>query len=117
MTYKSILASGVLIFGLSGAALAASSSPAITAADAVAAVEASSGGKVVQLLLADRNGQPDYQVSVLKSDGTRANFLIDGRTGKVTAARQVQTTAGTAADTTEAGEGPNDADSGNEDAN
>ena len=130
MTHKSILASAVLTLGLTGAALAAAGTSTIgeastlamatiTAADAVAAVESTSGGKVVQLLLSDRNGQPAYQVSVIKSDGTELAFLVDAMSGKVKGMARTQATAEAAGatDATETGEGPNDADSGNEDAN
>jgi hypothetical protein len=131
MIHKSILAAAVLAVGLTSAALAATNSadPAevktlglasVTAADAVSAVESTSGGKVVELTLRDQNGQPAYQVSVIKSDGTELTFLVDGLSGTVTATDDVQDTtqAGdTTSDKSESGESANDQDSSNEDAN
>lgn len=130
MTHRSIIAATLLVAGFGGAALAAAnvSDPAeikaldsatVTAAEAIASVESSSGGKVVELVLQDPNGKPVYQVSVSNSDGTELSFLVDGRSGRVQAGADTQDTApgsGTN-DKTETGEGAGDADSGTEDAN
>ncbi len=127
MTHKTIVAAALLMLSLSGAALAAGNAadPAeikvlalatVTAADAVAAVETNSGGKVAELVLEDQNGKPEYRISVIKSDGSELTFLVDGMTGAVTATSDTQDTAN-AADAAETGESAGDQDSGNEDAN
>ena len=72
------------------------------------------GGIVTEVDLRTQNGQPAYHVQAL-SHGSKVDFLVDGRTGKVNPMTGDVASAST--DSTEAGEGPNDADSGNEDAN
>jgi hypothetical protein len=113
MIHKSILAAAVLALGFGGAATAAT--PSVSASDAIAAVEASSGGKVVQLALNDQNGKPAYLISIKRSDGSSATFMVNGETGAVAPASVTEAAA--SGESIEAGEGPNDANSANEDAN
>ena len=130
MTHRSMIAATLLVLGFSGAALAAANisdpsemkavdSATVTAAEAIAAVESSSGGKVVELVLQNVNGNPVYQVSVSNSDGSELTFLVDGRSGKVKTGADAQDTARAvgATDKAETGESAGDADSGTEDAN
>jgi len=130
MTHRSMIAATLLVLGFGSAAFAAAnvSDPAevkaldsatVTAAEAIASVESNSGGKVVELVLQDVNGNPVYQVSVSSSDGTELTFLVDGRSGKVKTGADTQDTAQAvgATDKTETGESAGDADSGTEDAN
>lgn len=109
MTKSAILAL-VLAAGVATAAHAAT--PSVSAIDAITAVEQQSGGTVVELDLRSQTGA--YHVQAL-SKGARLDFLVDGRTGKVSPMAGAQ--AAVTSDVTEAGEGPNDADSANEDAN
>ena len=111
MTKSSILA---FVTALGLAAVAHAAAPAVSAIDAITAVQQQSGGIVVEVDLRDQNGQPSYHVQAL-SNGSKLDFLVDGRTGKVNP--MAGAVASVTTDTTEAGEGPNDADSGNEDAN
>ena len=125
MTHSSLIAAVAVTLGLSTVAFAAApnaadaakvlSATSISTSQAIAAVEQQSGGKVVEIDLRDQKGIPAYHVSAMTSTGTTVNFIVDGRSGKVTPTTEAQ--AAVAADTTEAGEGPTDADSGNEDAN
>jgi hypothetical protein len=88
--------------------------PVVSAVDAISAAEQSAGGTAVELDLRDVSGQPSYHIQLL-SKGTRLDVIVDGKSGKVSPMTGAQ--AAIASDATEAGEGPNDADSGNEDAN
>ncbi len=63
-------------------ALAAAS---VTAADAIASVEAQSKGRVVELALAAAGTSPIYNVTVQMPDGTESNFTVDARTGAIAA--------------------------------
>jgi hypothetical protein len=109
---KSSVFSLVAALGLATAAHAAT--PAVSAIDAITAVEQQSGGTVIEVDLRTQNGQPAYHVQAL-SKGSKLDFLVDGLTGKVNP--MAGAVASVTNDATEAGEGPNDADSGNEDAN
>ena len=111
MTKSSIFAL-VVALGLATAAHAAT--PTVSAIDAITAVEQQSGGTVIEVDLRTQNGQAAYHVQAL-SNGNKLDFLVDGLTGKVNP--MAGAVASVTTDTTEAGEGPNDADSGNEDAN
>ena len=111
MTKSSILAlASALVF----ATVAHAATPAVSAIDAITAVQQQSGGTVVEFDLRDQNGQPAYHVQALNK-GSKLDFLVDGRSGKVSP--MTGSIASVTSDATEAGEGPNDADSGNEDAN
>ena len=111
MTKASIFAL-VGLLGFAGVAHAAT--PSISAIDAITAVQQQSGGIVIEVDLRDQNGTPAYHVQAL-SNGHKLDFLVDGHTGKVNPMTGAVASATT--DSTEAGESPNDADSGNEDAN
>ena len=111
MTKSSILA---LIVSLGLATTAHAATPTVTAVDAIAAVQQQSSGTIVEVDLRDQNGSPVFHVQALKQGG-KVDYLVDGRTGKVSPMLGAQASLTT--DAAEAGEGPNDADSGNEDAN
>jgi 4-hydroxyphenylpyruvate dioxygenase-like putative hemolysin len=129
MNHKSLLAAGLLSLALNGGAMAAANTveppetsvyamATFAAADAVAAVESTSGGKVVELVLQDQGGAPAYQVAAVKSDGTELTYLVDGVSGEVTATDDVQDNGAKAeSDGKESGESAGDADSTSEDAN
>ena len=128
MNHKSLILAALLGLSLAGGALAAANTAesgegsvyamaTFSAVDAVSAVESTSGGKVVELVLRDQNGTPVYQVTAVKSDGSELTFLVDGVSGKVTATDDVQDNGARAEpDAKESGESANDADSSNEDA-
>jgi uncharacterized membrane protein YkoI len=61
----------------------------ITASDAATTVESQSGGKVVELALVAGTTAPMYQITVLKPDGTEANFTVDAKSGAMVAAKDV----------------------------
>lgn len=58
----------------------------ISASEAIATVEAASGGKVVEFTLDVDGTVPSYQVTVLGTDGTESNYLVDAVTGAATIA-------------------------------
>ena len=111
MTKSSILA---LASALVIAAVAHAAAPAVSAIDAITAVEQQSGGPVVAIDQRGQNGGPACPVQA-QNKGSKLDFLVDGRSGKVSP--MTGSIASVTSDATEAGEGPNDADSGNEDAN
>ena len=54
----------------------------VTAADAVAATETASGGKVVELSLDMESAVPAYRVTAVSMAGAETNYLVDATTGK-----------------------------------
>lgn len=111
MTKSSILA---LVATLGFATVAHAATPTVSAIDAITAVQQQSGGSVVEVDLRTQNGQSAYHVQTMNK-GSKLDFLVEGSTGKVNPMTGAVASATT--DSTEAGEGPNDADSSNEDAN
>jgi uncharacterized membrane protein YkoI len=109
---KSLFLVALTALALTTAANAAA--PTVTTIDAITAVQQQSGGVVVEVDLRTQNGTPAYHVQAMTTAG-KLDFLVDGVTGKVNPMTGAVASAST--DSTEAGEGPNDADSGNEDAN
>ena len=111
MTKSSLLA---IVAGIGFATAAHAATPTVSAVEAINAEMQQSGGTVVEFDLRDQGSSPAYHVQAL-SKGSKLDFLVDGRTGAVSPMSGAQ--ASVTSDQTEAGEGPNDADSGNEDAN
>jgi len=64
------------------AEIASLASVSVSAADAIAAVEKIGGGKVVELSL-DAAGAAHYAVTVMATDGTETNYVVDANTGAV----------------------------------
>ncbi|QYO75581.1 PepSY domain-containing protein [Devosia salina] len=58
----------------------------LTVAEASAAAEAQFGGKVVEVSLDVVNGKPIYDVSLIGTDGTETEAMVDAVTGAVAAA-------------------------------
>ena len=54
----------------------------VTAADAVAATEIASGGKVVELSLDMESAIPAYRGTAVSISGAETNYLVDATTGK-----------------------------------
>lgn len=61
----------------------------VTVADAVAAVEAKNGGKVVELTLSGTADAPIYDLTAQMPDGTESNFTVDAKTGVVATSADV----------------------------
>lgn len=90
----------------------------ITASEAIATVEAASGGKVVELTLDVDGNVPSFQVTVLAMDGTESNYLVDAVTGIATVAPADQSDDEMGTDQAESkGEGKNEGSESAEDAN
>ena len=90
----------------------------ITASEAIATVEAASGGKVVELTLDVAGNMPSFQVTVLAMDGTESNYLVDAVTGVATVAPSDQSDDEMGTDQGESkGEGQNEGSESAEDAN
>jgi hypothetical protein len=86
-----------------GAEMQALSATTVTTADAVAAVETASGGKVVELSLDMQASAPAYQVTAVAKDGTETNYLVDATTGTATLSQDAKSSTD-AADSTEGGD-------------
>jgi hypothetical protein len=131
---RTLVALSVALFGVLGTgsvALAATaadeaaaiSSATVTSAQAIATVEAKSGGKVVELQLTATASAPIYNVTAQLTDGTESNFIVDALTGAVTPSTDVASgnsddgeTADAGSDDQGAGEAAGDSDGGsNED--
>lgn len=90
----------------------------ISASEAITTVEAASGGKVVEFTLDMDGTVASYQVTVLASDGTEINYLVDAVTGATTIAPADQPDDEQAADAGEGnGEGQEVGSEGAENAN
>ena len=111
MTKSSTLA---LLATLGFATVAHAATPTVTALEALTAVQQQSGNDAVENDLHNQGRHLAYHVQAVNK-GSKLDFLVDGATGKVSPMSGAQ--AAVTGDATEAGEGPNDADSGNEDAN
>lgn len=86
----------------------------ISASEAIATVENTSGGKVVEFTLDMDGTAPSYQVTALASDGTESNYLVDAVTGVATIAPADQPDDEQG---TDHGEGNNEGSEGSESAN
>lgn len=87
----------------------------VTAADAVAAAENASSGKVVELSLNIEATTPAYRVTVVSKDGTETNYIVDATTGAATLFLEAKATNDTA-DQNEGGDEGQDNGSEVEDA-
>lgn len=57
----------------------------VSAADAIAAVEAKGTGKVVEFTLLSEGNTSVYHVTTLTPDGAETNYAVDAKTGAVVA--------------------------------
>ena len=90
----------------------------ITATEAIATVEAASGGKVVELTLDMDGTVASFQVTVLGPDGTESNYLVDAVTGAATVAPADESDDEQSTDRGEGDdEGQDEGSEGEEDAN
>ncbi|MGV8949729.1 MAG: PepSY domain-containing protein [Cypionkella sp.] len=90
----------------------------ISASEAIASVEAASGGKVVEFTLDMDGNVPNYQVTVLAPDGKESSYLVDAVTGAATIAPADQPDTEQGMDQGEGnGEGQDEGSGGAEDAN
>lgn len=64
----------------------AMASATVTLAQASTAAEAKFGGKAIEISLDVIGGTPTYTVSLLATDGSESEALVDARTGTVVAA-------------------------------
>lgn len=93
------------------AEMQALSATTVNAADAVAAVETASGGKVVELSLDMEASAPAYQVTAVAKDGTETNYVVDATTGTATLSQDTKSSN----DAAEGNEGGNEGqDNGSE---
>ncbi len=95
MTFRTKLAAAMLIAAsLAGgvahaeqndqaAETAAVAAATISAGGAIAAVEKLGSGKVVELTLEAHGSAVVYAVTLLNSDGTESNYVVDGKSGAV----------------------------------
>ncbi|MDB5529580.1 MAG: hypothetical protein JWR51_2683 [Devosia sp.] len=88
----------------------------IAAADAVAAVETASGGKVVELSLDMEASGPGYRITAVAKDGTETNYVVDATTGTATLSQDTKSSTD-AADESEGGDEGQDNGAETEDAN
>jgi hypothetical protein len=107
----------LLVATASSAAFAATSNNAdssalsgatVSAAEAVAAVEANGRGRVVELALAGPALAPMYNITVQTPDGTESNFTVDAKTGKVASSPDVADNQGSGLDQAEPEDGSGD---------
>ncbi len=122
---KALVAAGLIVAGLGmGAAQAASGSAPTDAqdktemqsalsaktslVDAVKAAQAQvNGGKAMEVVFSDENGQPGYEVSLVAPDGSEHNLFVDAASGKArqaTAAAENENDDHTGVDDSEEGE-------------
>lgn len=66
-----------------GAIIRVARQQAVDSNAAAATVRAHTGGRVLGVRAADRNGRPAYQVKVLLPGGRVRAFWVDGRTGQL----------------------------------
>ncbi|MCF6112168.1 PepSY domain-containing protein [Mesorhizobium muleiense] len=55
---------------------------------AIQSAESQSGGRAMEAVFSDENGNPGYEVSIVTTDGAEHNLVVDASTGNVAKATQ-----------------------------